>query len=144
MENLKLLLDINFANGWWVLLLPTALMAIDFITGVLNAWIKNDLKSFKMRQGLGKKCGEIVALILGELLTIGLTLPRYIITGISIYIVFMEMISIFENLQKLGVPIPKFIQKAIGVAEDILDDGELSDEAKKTLKELTNEKRKED
>ena len=35
----------------------------------------------------------------------------------------MELISIFENLEELGVPIPKFIKKALAVAnEEIQED----------------------
>ena len=92
-------------------------MAVDILTGSLNAWAKSNFKSFKMREGLVKKCGEITILAIGQLFTIGLVLPTYIMSGVSFYIIFMELISICENLQKMGVPIPKFIKKALDDTE---------------------------
>lgn len=99
-------------------------MAIDILTGSLNAWAKSAFKSFKMREGLVKKCGEITILAIGQLFTVGLVLPTYIMSGISFYIIFMELISICENLQKMGVPIPKFIKKALDDTEKALEEKE--------------------
>jgi phage-related holin len=98
-----------------------------------------------MREGLGRKCGELIALIAFELLTVGLNLPKYIITGISVYIIFMELVSLLENLEKLGVPLPSFVHKALGVADDILDgkDEELSPETKAKIKEAIEKIKKE-
>jgi phage-related holin len=45
---------------------PLILMLVDYVTGVLNAWLKKEIKSYKMRIGLAKKCGEIIAIGLGE------------------------------------------------------------------------------
>lgn len=125
MENFTNILDkVKFANEIWVFIIPGVLMAIDILTGSLNAWAKSNFKSFKMREGLVKKCGEITILAIGQLFTIGLVLPTYIMSGISFYIIFMELISICENLQKMGVPIPKFIKKALDDTEKALEEKE--------------------
>jgi toxin secretion/phage lysis holin len=126
----KVLESVKFVNEIWVFMIPGILMAIDILTGSLNAWAKRDFKSFKMRQGLVKKCGEVTILGIGELFTIGMILPTYIMSGISFYIIFMELISICENLQKMGVPIPKFIKKALSDTEKALENKE-SVESKK-------------
>lgn len=125
MTNFTNILDkVKFANEIWVFIIPGVLMAIDILTGSLNAWAKSNFKSFKMREGLVKKCGEITILAIGQLFTIGLVLPTYIMSGISFYIIFMELISICENLQKMGVPIPKFIKKALDDTEKALEEKE--------------------
>ena len=80
-----------------------------------------------MREGLVKKCGEITILAIGQLFTVGLVLPTYIMSGISFYIIFMELISICENLQKMGVPVPKFIKKALDDTEKALEEKESVD-----------------
>lgn len=126
----KVLESVKFVNEVWVFMIPGILMAIDILTGSLNAWAKRDFKSFKMRQGLVKKCGEVTILGIGELFTIGMILPTYIMSGISFYIIFMELISICENLQKMGVPIPKFIKKALSDTEKALEDKESVDSKK--------------
>lgn len=131
MDNFKSFLEqVKFVNEVWVFMIPGILMAIDILTGSLNAWAKRDFKSYKMRQGLVKKCGEVTILGIGELFTIGMILPTYIMSGISFYIIFMELISICENLQKMGVPIPKFIKKALSDTEKALEDKESVDSKK--------------
>ena len=122
--------NVKFVNEVWVFMIPGILMAVDILTGSLNAWAKRDFKSYKMRQGLVKKCGEVTILGIGELFTIGMILPTYIMSGISFYIIFMELISICENLQKMGVPIPKFIKKALSDTEKALEDKESVDSKK--------------
>lgn len=119
MEEIKTLIStFNFTNPTWTLLIPIVLMAIDVLTGVINAWIKGEIKSSILRKGLGKKIGEILILAIGELFLFGMSLPVAILNGISLYIIVMELISICENLEKLGVPIPKFIKKALASTED--------------------------
>lgn len=125
MTNFTNILDkVKFANEIWVFIIPGVLMAVDILTGSLNAWAKSNFKSFKMREGLVKKCGEITILAIGQLFTVGLVLPTYIMSGISFYIIFMELISICENLQKMEVPIPKFIKKALDDTEKALEEKE--------------------
>ena len=121
MDFQTILKDFHFANDIWVLLIPTALMAIDFITGFLNAWAHKEIQSSKMRTGLAKKVGEIAILVIGELFTYGMALPEYIMTGVSLYIVLMELVSIAENAEKLGVPIPW--KKKLRDITDELDGG---------------------
>lgn len=114
MEELKELVNqFQFTNGFWMVLLPVAMMAIDIVTGFINAWMKGEVKSSVLRQGIAKKTGELIIILLGELFVMGMNLPIGICAGISLYIIIMELVSIFENLQKLGVPIPKFVSKAL-------------------------------
>ena len=139
MESKKALMSVSFRDDWWILILPAACIAIDVITGVLNAWIEHDLKSYLLRKGLGKKGGEILAIVLGELLVCGLSVPKEILIGVSVYIIFMEVISILENFDKLGVPIPWFIKKALASANSAITGSgkeELDDQTKETIKEL--------
>lgn len=143
MEELKVLAGIKFANDYWVLLLPCSLMAIDFLTGFINAWLTGHIKSYVMREGLAKKCGEVSLLVAGEVLTLGLSVPVYIVAGVSVYIILMEIISLFENLEKLGVPIPKFVKRAFGNVDDVIQGDNLSEDTKKNLKKVIDKKRKE-
>ena len=117
--------DLGFSSELWVFAIPVALMIIDFITGFVNAWAKHEIKSYKMRVGLGKKIGEISILAIGEMLTVGMGLPPYIMKWLAVYIMIMELISICENLAKLNVPIPGFIKKALNDANDAIVNGEL-------------------
>ncbi len=132
MEQIKELIEqFKFTSTTWTFILPIILMAIDVLTGIINAWIKGEIKSSILRKGLGKKIGEIVVLAIGELFLIAMSLPMAVLNGISLYIIVMELISICENLEKLGVPIPNFVKKALASTEEkINEDNKDGDEDK--------------
>lgn len=127
MELKELLESVHFASFGWMLLIPCAMMAIDVITGVTNAVVQKDFKSAIMRAGLGKKVGEISIIVMGILLTFGMSLPEYILSGIVVYIVFMETVSVVENLDKLGVPLPGFVKRTINNVSDALQEDSLEE-----------------
>lgn len=120
-EMQELVSKFHFANEMWVIMIPIVLMGIDIITGLLNAWLKGKVKSSILRKGLAKKIGEICVIIIGELFVTGLSLPAAVSSGISLYLIIMELISICENLEKLGVPIPNFIKKALATESKEID-----------------------
>ena len=114
----------EFRNTFWYLILPMVLMGIDIATGFINAWIRKEVSSSRLRSGLGKKIGEVSILIIGELFTYALRLPKDMMKFFAAYIIFMEIISIMENLDKLGVPIPGNIKKVVNNTYNELKEGE--------------------
>lgn len=127
-EITEVLNGLKFTNNFWLVMMPTILMVLDVATGFVNAWSKHEIKSSIMRQGLARKFGELTVIGIGQLFFFGLGLPKYCVGFVSFYIVLMELVSIAENLDKLGVPIPKFIKKVLSNAENkinnIGEDGE--------------------
>lgn len=123
-EILQVASQFHFRNELWVLFIPLGLMAIDVLTGIIKAWAHNDFKSAIMRAGLAKKAGEIMILVVGELISYGLMLPDMIMNCISFYIIFMETMSIMENADELGIPIPKFVRDVINNVDDKLQHGD--------------------
>lgn len=114
--------NLKFSRDFWVVLMPSILMAIDVVTGFVNAWARRIIKSSVMRQGLARKFGELVVIGIAQLFFYAVGMPKYAVVGISTYIILMELISICENLDKLGVPIPKFIKRALTKAEEQFED----------------------
>ncbi len=131
-----ILKEIHFQNMTWLLLIPVAMMAIDIVTGLINAWATNSFQSARMRSGLAKKCGEIIIILIGMMFTYGMNLPKYILTGIAVYIIFMELMSIMENLDKLGVPIPAAISKVLNNVDESLRTTEDVAELRRQLVEI--------
>lgn len=129
----ELLQDIHFADWKWMLILPAALMLFDFITGFLGAWIHNDIQSAKMRSGLAKKCGELCVILIGQLFTVGMSLPQQFMEIISLYIMFMELVSVVENLAIIGVRLPvKWTDKLEQVKRHYEEREEKKEEKKKS------------
>lgn len=118
------------AEDYKLLLLPFILMVLDFLTGITHAWATGHLKSYKMREGLNKKVGEICILLIGYIFTWTINAPKYLMIGLTIYIVIMELISLSENLDKMGVPLPKPLKKALRNAEYKAIEGEKKEDKK--------------
>lgn len=135
-EFIDVVMNFRFVNEFWTLVTPLCLMGIDIITGAVNAFAKKQFKSKKMRMGLSKKTGEIAILVIGELFSFSLGLPHYIMSCISFYIIMMEFMSIMENIDKMGVPLPKFISEVINNKDDTISEEQYVDMANKLKKAM--------
>lgn len=108
----ELIQNIHFTNLWWAILAPMILIIIDVLTGVVIAWKNNDFQSSKMRAGLSKKFGELVYVLIGILtkFALGTELILYFTVG---YICLMELSSLVENCDKLGVKMPDKLKEKL-------------------------------
>lgn len=120
MESLQ---NITFTHRYWILLLPLALMTADIITGWIQASINNTWDSTKMRVGLFRKSGELLVVIVAYVIYAAISLPVDVPAFVASYIVIMEVISVFENLDQAGIPVPHWITKKLKkVADDLTED----------------------
>lgn len=124
MEFSEVFKELHFQSMLWLLLLPSATMAIDVVTGLMGAWVRKDFQSVKMRRGLAKKAGELLVILIGILFTYGMGVPDAILSCISLYIILMELMSIVENLDQLGVPLPKAFKDAVNNVGQSLQNGD--------------------
>ncbi len=125
MENLQ---NITFTHRYWVLLLPLALMAADVVTGWIQATINGTWDSTKMRTGLFRKSGELLAIVVAFIIYVGLDLPVDVPAFIAGYIIIMEIISVCENLDQAGLPVPTWITKRLRKVADDISEGDDEDD----------------
>lgn len=111
------LTNLEFTNLWWTLIVPLVLMVLDIITGYCGAWKNNNVSSKKMRDGLGKKCAELCYIIVGFLFRFAFG-TNSIMHFIIFYICYMEIVSLAENCDKLGVPMPDKLSKKLNNKEE--------------------------
>ena len=104
--------NIQFSNVWWAIATPMILIILDVLTGIIIAWRNNDFQSAKMRAGLSKKFGELVYIIVGILtkFALGTEMILYFTVG---YICLMEVSSLAENCDKLGVAMPDKLKEKL-------------------------------
>lgn len=120
--------EINFTHRYWILFLPLILMAADVITGWLQATINGTWDSTKMRVGLFRKSGEILVIIIAYAIYTAIALPFDVPAFIAGYIIIMELISVCENLDQAGLPVPTWITRRLRkVAKDMTEDDPIGD-----------------
>lgn len=123
--------DITFSDRYWTLLLPLILMAADIVTGWIQATINGTWESTKMRVGLFRKSSELLVVIVAYVISVAIVLPFDVTAFIAGYIVIMEILSVCENLDQAGLPVPTWITRRLGkVAKDLSEDDPIDPDAK--------------
>lgn len=123
--------NISYTHRFWVFLLPLVLMAADVVTGWIQASVNGTWDSTKMRKGLFRKSGELLIIIVAYVIYEAIALPVDVPVFISGYVVIMEILSVLENLDQAGVPVPAWLTRRLKKAADALsEDDPTTDEAK--------------
>lgn len=81
----------------------------DIATGVLKAFVNNNLNSTINKNGLSKHMGVMLLVILVIVIFKPLEMESLINTILSFYI-FSYILSIMENLILIGVPVPEWLK----------------------------------
>lgn len=110
--------ELSYTHTYWVFLLPLIGVCADIITGWIQATVNGTWDSTKMRKGLYRKTGELLLVVLAWAIGLAVALPVNIAAFVSGYIVIMELLSVIENLDQAGIPIPKRLVKMLKKAKD--------------------------
>ena len=100
---------VQYTHQYWIFLMPLILAGADIVTGWIQASINATWDSTKMRKGLYRKGGEMLVVFLVYIIYLAVAIPVEIVKGVVIYIVIMELVSVIENLDLAGVPMPTWI-----------------------------------
>lgn len=86
---------------------------LDYITGIIKAYIKKELSSEIGLKGILKKVGVLIVVMLAVLVDRVTGNTGAVRTLVIYYFVANEGLSIIENLGAAGVPIPAKLKKAL-------------------------------
>ncbi len=98
---------------------------IDYITGIMAARARGEKVSSEIGfLGIAKKVCQWLLVIVGWMLDVvikscveqaipGFQVPIMIALFVSFWLIANEMLSILENIDEIGVPIPGFLKKVI-------------------------------
>lgn len=106
----------TYIFGSWDLALQVLIvfMILDYVTGVLYAFISNQLNSEVGFKGLVKKLMILVVLIIGVMLDRILETGNWVFrTLVCYFYIANEGISLLENVGNIGIPIPNKIRNAL-------------------------------
>ena len=101
-----------------------AVMVLDYVTGMADAWAARELSSKTGLLGIVKKLCYLVAVAVAVVVDwviqsvaakAGLDMGNFYAFGllVTVWLILNELISILENLSTLGVPLPEFLMKII-------------------------------
>ena len=110
-------------------------MMIDYITGMMSACYNSELSSKKGIKGIIKKVGYLTlvfaAMIIDWLISQGLqqinidlNYTVFFAVLVAVWLIINELISVLENLSRMGVPIPDFMKKLINRLKTTVDKGD--------------------
>ena len=101
-----------------------AVMVLDYVTGMADAWAARELSSKTGLLGIVKKLCYLIAVAVAVVVDwviqsvaakAGLDMGNFYAFGllVTVWLILNELISILENLSTLGVPLPEFLMKII-------------------------------
>ena len=110
-------------------------MIIDYATGMMAAWTNSELSSKRGVKGIVKKVGYmalvVAAMILDWLIYQGLQQINldlhysvFFAVLVAVWLIINELISVLENLSRIGVPIPNFMKKLIDRLKTTVEKGD--------------------
>lgn len=117
----------TYLFGSWDLALQVLIvfMILDYGTGVLYAYLTDQLNSEVGFKGLVKKCMILVVLIIGVMLDRIVGNGTWVFrTLVAYFYIANEGISLLENVGNIGIPIPNKIRNAL---EQLSKDNEESE-----------------
>lgn len=106
---------LTFIFGDWDVALQCLVIAIalDYISGIIKAFVNKELSSKIGVKGILKKVGVLVIVALAVLIDKVTGESGAVRTLVIYYFVANEGLSIVENLGEAGLPIPDVIKKAL-------------------------------
>lgn len=127
---------LTFIFGDWDVALQCLVIAValDYLSGVIKAFVNKELSSKIGFKGLLKKVGVFVIVALAVLIDKITGESGMVRTLVIYYFVANEGLSIVENLGEAGLPIPDIIKKALKSLKN-------ESKGKSNDKKLSNKKR---
>lgn len=108
-------------DGFFYTLL--AFTIVDFITGLMAAWVNKELSSAVGYKGICRKVAIFILVGIAHIVDAYLIGAGSILRNAVIFFYLAnEGVSILENAGKLGLPIPEYLKQALVQLKDKADD----------------------
>lgn len=89
-------------------------VVLDYITGVIAAWYNKELSSYTGFRGIAKKVAMFVFVIIGHQLDVVVgNSEHFMRDAVLMFIIGTEGISILENLNRMGVEVPRVLMQSL-------------------------------
>ncbi|UTR14096.1 phage holin family protein [Salipaludibacillus sp. LMS25] len=113
---------VSFLYGEWTMLLSIllTLVVIDYVTGLVAAGMSGDISSRVGLTGIARKIFIFVMVAVAHLvdkvlIEVGIESEALIFMAAIVFYIVNELISITENVGRIGLPVPKQVKQAINI-----------------------------
>lgn len=124
---------VGYAFGGWSLMIQLLLwfVIVDWLTGWAAAWINGQLKSRVGYYGIARKIAIFLMVALSHFIDMALGGLQYFQNAVIFFYLANELLSILENVGRMGLPVPAVLRNAIeifnkksgeGSEKDVLQD----------------------
>jgi toxin secretion/phage lysis holin len=117
---------VTFLLGPWDVLLYIlgTLFILDWITGLIAAFVEKALSSKEGLKRIPRKVGMIVAISLCHFADVALGTQTFFRDAGLYFYMANEVLSIIENLRRAGVPIPPPLERALDLIQEKSEGGD--------------------
>lgn len=107
----------SYLLGGWSALLSILLVfvATDYVTGFVAAALEGKLSSAVGYRGIAKKIGIFVLVAMAHLVDSALGSAHFFRDACIFFYLANELLSVIENLGRIGLPIPDVIKRAVEI-----------------------------
>ncbi|MBU9711047.1 phage holin family protein [Evansella tamaricis] len=108
---------VTFMFGGWshLLGLLLAFVVLDYVTGLIAAYVKGALKSEIGLKGIAKKIFIFAIVSVAHLIDQALGQEQIIFSAAVFFYIANEILSITENAGKAGIPVPEQIKRGVEI-----------------------------
>ncbi|WP_322923184.1 phage holin family protein [Paenibacillus campi] len=105
-------------GGWDVLInLLLLLVVVDWLSGWAAAWMRGELKSRIGFKGIIRKVTIFVIVAIAHFIDQALGSLRYFQDAVIFFYLANELLSVIENMGKMGLPMPDVLRNAVRIFE---------------------------
>lgn len=105
-------------GGWGILVnLLLILVVVDWLTGWAAAWIKHELRSRVGFEGIARKVAIFLVVTIAHFIDVALGGTGYIKDAVIFFYLANELLSVIENVGRMGVSMPGVLLNAVKIFE---------------------------
>ncbi|GIP54437.1 phage holin family protein [Paenibacillus vini] len=117
---------LGYAVGGFSILLQVLLVfvAADWVTGWVAAWMNGELRSRIGHEGIIRKVTIFILVSIAHLIDGILGEGHYIRDAVIFFYLATELLSIIENVGRMGIPMPGVLRNAVKIFQSKSGDSE--------------------
>lgn len=109
----------GYLFGEWSVMIHLLFILViaDWLSGWAAAWINGELKSRKGYYGIARKVAIFLIVVVAHFIDVALGNLNYFQNAVIFFYLANELLSIIENVGRMGVPMPDVLRNAVKIFE---------------------------